>query len=768
MELENDRKAKVLSRTMLKMLGSTMLVLPALFTATSAMAAAAEAAGEAEAGRSGLSEIVVTAQKRETNLQKTPIAIAVQSALDLENRRIKSLNDFMDGSIPSLRVAQFARRNSALTIGIRGIFPSTDTNQPARDATIGVYIDGVYLGRPQGLSAALYDVERIEVLKGPQGTLFGRNAVGGALNIVTREPAGEFKMRLTAGVRNFGGHSAEAHIDFPEIAGVAIKLDALVSKRNGTVSNPASGQLGFNSYDRRGLAIRAKWSPAEDLTFDYGFDIGHDESTPSWLQLLAAPATAVLSPLVAVSPTRMSTADIGVPIQPSVGDQSGHRLTVKWKLSDAIELRSITAYRMIDQNQYDNSAGAHTVAFVANGKFARYSLAWMDQDQFIQELQLVGEAGRLKYVAGLFLFRETGGDSAWAPDTLLWNATGSAYTILPSFEAGAQSPFPDRESTARATSKAAYLQLDWNPDFLGDRLHLTAGLRYTQDKKDGVLVKVNGFNDGATFNFSSSRVDPAFSVQFDVAKDVHLYGKWGSAYRAGGANSRSLTYATFGPEVVNSAEIGLKSEFFERRVRLNLAGFRTDYKSMQVDFNRNAIVAGSNRTVNETVNVPGVAKIKGFEADIALAPFDGLTLNAGYAYTEWTIPSAINPFNNAVTPLSMVNTPKNAFSASFDYTLSLKSLDVLFHIDVAMADGYNSGSNVVTSPITDASTHVNARLALTNIQLGDGHTLELSAWSRNLFNEQHLTAQSLNSTTRFLTGAFNDPRSFGLDVTLRY
>ena len=303
---------------------------------------------------------------------------------------------------------------------------------------------------------------------------------------------------------------------------------------------------------------------------------------------------------------------------------------------------------------------------------------------------------------------------------------------------------------------------------LDDRLRLTAGARYTKDKRSGALVKVNGLPDNATFEFSDDRIDPAVSVDFDVLKDVHAYAKYGTAYRAGGANSRSLTYRPFGPEVIKSAEIGLKSEFWDRRLRVNLAGYKTDYEDMQVDFNRNAIVQGSNRTVNETVNVPGVAKIKGFEADITVAPIENLTVKASYAYTRSKIPPAVNPFNNAVTPLNVINTPMNAVNVAIDYTLPRENFDILFHIDGSAAGGYNSGNNVLTSPKTDASLVVNARLAIVNLELADGHQMDISLWSRNLLDEEHATAQGLNTSTRFRTNVFNDPRTYGLDLTIRY
>ena len=178
-------------------------------------------ASDQNTGSSGVPDIVVTATKRETNLQKTPIAISVLSTETLKDRHVQSLMDLADGTVPSLRVATFEARQSALTVGIRGIVPF-DQNQTAREPGVGVYIDGVYLGRSQGLNAALFDVERIEVLRGPQGTLFGRNTEGGALSIVTKAPTGEFGGRMSAGFGNYGSYNGEMHLDLPSFANFAV------------------------------------------------------------------------------------------------------------------------------------------------------------------------------------------------------------------------------------------------------------------------------------------------------------------------------------------------------------------------------------------------------------------------------------------------------------------------------------------------------------------------------------------------------------------
>ena len=184
-------------RTILKLTSA----LAALAAANTAMADTIAAAPDSDTP--GLTDIVVTATKRETSLQKTPISMNVMSTEDIKKRHVQSLMDLADGSVPSLRISTFEARQSALTIGIRGIVPD-DANQPAREQGVGVYLDGVYLGRQHGLNASLYDLERVEVLKGPQGTLFGRNTEGGALSMVLKAPTGKLGGRVNVGAGNFG------------------------------------------------------------------------------------------------------------------------------------------------------------------------------------------------------------------------------------------------------------------------------------------------------------------------------------------------------------------------------------------------------------------------------------------------------------------------------------------------------------------------------------------------------------------------------------
>jgi iron complex outermembrane recepter protein len=725
----------------------------------------AQTADRAEDGL--LDEVVVTAEKRETNLQTTPISISVLGADDLKARQIETLESLADGAIPSLRVAPFFSRNSALTVGIRGIVPF-DANQPSRDAGVGVYADGVYLGRSQGLATALYDVERIEVLKGPQGTLFGRNSTGGAVSIVTRKPSGEFDLTQSVGLRNFDGYSVASHLNLPKITNVSAKIDAVLLRRDGTVDNPLEGAADFNAFDKRGVRADLLWEPSARFNARYAFDISRDDSSPYYVQLLDKnPASPALAPLVQVQPSPVDTAMIGVPQEDSVGKTHGHMLHAAWIVSDSLELRSISSYRDLEQSQLDNSIGAVTARFTPNANFARYSMASLRQSQYSQEIQLLGSAPRLEFVAGLFYYHEDGDDDAWTPNTMRWNATGTAATPLPSLQAGQQTPFPDRASTAEADSYAAFGQATWTPPVLDDRLKLTLGARFTDDEKSGTLYKVNGANTHFTFDASSSRVDPAVTVAFDATSDTFFYAKWGTAYRAGGANSRSVNYRSFDPEEVSTYEVGLKSDFWGRRARLNLAGYQTRYTDIQIDFSATNLNQ-SNRGTLETINAPGTGKIKGFEADLALAPIAGLRLSLNYAYTDGELPQAANPFNNnTLQNVFIVYTPENALGASIDYERTLGWAAFSVGLNGSVADGYHSTSGEDIK--TDSSAVFNARLALLGIKFAGVGTLDLALWSRNLFDERHTFYKSRSAyATTGTYGMFNEPRTYGLDATMRF
>jgi iron complex outermembrane receptor protein len=815
-------------------------------------APATDAAAAAAAPDSGqLGEIVVTATKRETNLQKTPIAISVLTATNLQDRHVQSLYDLADGAVPSLRIATFEARQSALTVGIRGIVP-LDANQPAREQGVGIYIDGVYLGRQHGLNAALFDVERVEVLKGPQGTLFGRNTEGGALSLVSRAPSGKLEGRADGGIANYGGYNGDFHLDLPKFAGLSIKLDGVLQHQDATTKDPYEGATGWNYYDRKGGRAAVRWQPTSSITNDFAVDVAKDKNTPFYSQLLnynpnacangaiTASTTCVLPSVAytsltggAVKPllpgvvvngdSRMKTADIGVPQQVSVDKTHGFANTLKWNLGSELELRAITAWRGVDVEQYDNSGGAHrpplvnlTAACTAAAPcgFSRYSLADLRQRQFSQELQAVGTIDTVDYVAGLYYFNEHVSDDAATPNSLgavatLTNgvATGATYVPIPFCTASTPAFVGtavngcsiDRASEVWSKSYAAYAQATWNAT---DVVHLTVGGRYTKDHKRGVLHYFNNLNyDTATpaqlaangytpLDKTWNRFNPMVTLAYDLNADTHVYAKYATGYRAGGASSRTPNYLAFEPEDLKSYEIGLKADFWDHRARLNLAGYIMDRKNSQEDLSFITFANSANVNVLRAVNAPGITKIRGIEADFTVQPVDGLTLNASYAYTYTKIPLLPVSFTVGGTTSTVLQqfyipfTPRNAASGSIDYAIPVNGGDtkVKFHLDGNYSQATQAFDQFATK--ADASFLVNGRIALANVRVGSASDVTFSIWARNLLDEQHIFRRDPSNSlpgapTSSLTagpignvlgdyGNFNAPRTYGMDVAVKF
>jgi iron complex outermembrane receptor protein len=790
-------------------------------------------------------DIIVTATRRETNLQRTPLAISVVNPQALADRHVQSLYDFADGAVPSLRVATFEARQSALTVGIRGIVP-LDANQPAREQGVGIYIDGVYLGRQHGLNAALFDVQRIEVLKGPQGTLFGRNTEGGALNIVTSHPTGEFGGRIVGGIGNFGSYNGEIHLNLPEFHNFRVKVDGIIQHQDATTRDPLAGSTGWNFYDRHGVRAEVEWRPVDHLSVDFAYDNGRDANTPFYSQLLnynpngcvagpqaavpncALPGTAYTTLTGTVKPTlpgvvvngttRMHVADIGVPQQPSIDRTHGYTFHVTYNASPEIELRSITAWRGVAATQWDNSGGAHRVPVVAPGcagaacNFSRYSLADLSQSQFSQEFQAVGTFGQVDYVFGLYYFTEHVSDDAATPNsiaitgyTTAGQTSGFQYVILdPCTGSSGFGSQPgcrsiDRASEVHSNSYAAYGQLTWNAT---DALHITVGGRYTRDHKEGVLHLSRNVNYDTNpaaaiaagyhpLDRTWTRFNPTVTVAYDISPTIHPYARYSTGYRAGGASSRTANYQAFGPEDIRSYEIGVKTDLFDRHVRLNLAGYIMDRDNSQVDISSIQPFNGSNFNNLVTINAPGTTRIRGFEADLVVNPFEGLTLTAGYAYTYTRIPlvpityTAGGASTTVLQRFYIVFTPRNAVSGAIDYHTPIGGggTNLRFHFDANYAQATQSFDQFATK--ADSSFLVNGRIALADISMGPGgQRLTVAIWGRNLFDEQHVyrrdpsnslpgapttsvTAGSINNILGDY-GNFNAPRTYGIEATVNF
>ena len=356
----------------------------------------------------------------------------------------------------------------------------------------------------------------------------------------------------------------------------------------------------------------------------------------------------------------------------------------------------------------------------------------------------------------------------------------------------------DRASEVATKSYAAYGQVTWNAT---DAIHLTVGGRYTRDKKQGELVYSRNVNyrtnpdkaaaaGYAPLDETWNRFNPMVTLAYDATDAIHLYAKYATGYRAGGASSRTANYQQFDPEDVKSYELGMKGDFWDHRARLNLAGYIMDRDGSQVDISSIQSFNGSNFNNLVTINAPGTTKIRGVEAEFTLNPLEGLTLNASYAYTYTKIPpipitaTAGGASTTVLQQFYIVFTPRNAASGSVDYALPIGSKDALvrLHLDGNYAQSTQTFDQFTTK--NDASLIFNGRISVADLDVGFSRKLTLSLWSRNLFDEQHVFRRDPSNslpgspTTSVTTGSinnilgdygnFNAPRTFGVDASMTF
>ncbi len=294
------------------------------------------------------------------------------------------------------------------------------------------------------------------------------------------------------------------------------------------------------------------------------------------------------------------------------------------------------------------------------------------------------------------------------------------------------------------------------------------------------------------FNQSWSRVDPMVNLAVDVTPDMDVYAKWGTGYRSGGANSRSLSYRPFGPEDISMFEVGAKTEFWEHRARFNVAAYTGIYKNFQVDFSApyysydssgNVITtASTTRTTTDTINAPGEGRVSGVETAFTVTPMQGLEFSATYTYAYVRLPATANPFPTYIpgqgmvvstTPLTIYQefTPSDAVTGAIDYQKPFEHFTLLTHLDANWDSGsYDTDrdpSPVLKAIKSQPGLVFNGRISAADIALSNGGRLAISLWSRNLFNEQHLYNRTISATTG-ITGTYNDPRTFGVEANVRF
>ena len=756
-----------------------------------------------------IEELIVTAQHREETIQDAPISIAAFGSETLAKMGIVSVTD-IDKTVPNVLLTPFPASRTAANAFIRGI-GSVDV-QVTKDAAVGIYVDGVFLGRASGLATEVADLERVEVLRGPQGTLYGRNTTGGAINMITTKPeqALKFKQQLSVGNRDYW--RSQTMLNVPLTEQLAARVSYVGSQKNGWVKNAGSGP-DFNEDRKEAGRVALRWTPSDTLTADYAYDTSHTSGGMGVYQITAAPALSNGTPnpfYPYVNPHRMGTLSVANGDKGIDDKASGHSLTLNWEVDPHLSLKSITAYRKLNSssyfdygasvnylNQIDPPAAPVFAQLQQTSEVFGNQLATR-QSQITQEFQALGDAlnNRLEYIAGLFYFHERGieGSTGAFNNVIGLNAAalGVNYAFLtPLQKATYQLLAPNVWSTfqakAKAESYAAYGQATYNPPILDDKLKLTVGLRFTKDKREAEKTAtsydpgfVNAADRGAVLSqwdqkgsTNSSRFTPAFTAAYDVADGINAYAKYSKAYRAGGFNTRATeeTFGTgFAPEDLTAYEIGLKSDLLDNRLRLNAAVFHYDYDNQQVDQNVPPNV-GATTTVNA-----GKTQVDGAELDATALLTDDLKLTASYGYLHARIKEfrdrvdcagAAVPGGGTVDVSSCrhpSSAPQQSYTAALDYNFpSLGFGELSARVQYHWEDASfftNKGASQ-----RDAFGLLDASMQLAQVQAGPGN-MRFQIWGKNLENKQY--AQHQVDYNSFMLTQFNEPRSFGLDVTFEY
>jgi len=661
------------------------------------------------------------------------------------------------------------------------------------EGAVGFYEDGFFIARSSGLNFDLADVERIEVLRGPQGTLYGMNTTGGAINLISKLPTGEFgiKQKLDFGNRNL--FRSLTAINLPKWGSLSVKLTALSSSIDGFIKNQGSGSHDFGEEAQRAGRLQLRWEPTAKLTADYSLEISRVDWTQGYYQ-----SPSLDGQLVAIAggqfvtysgPDRPLDRSYRALENPLFHDKiQAHGLTLTWELGDTLTIKSLTGYRKFDQESgFANGSTNEILGFTLG-----FQPGQIHDHHFSQELQFIGSAlsNRIRYVGGLYYFNErgssVGGLDLSALDTFL-PGIGSIEDYRPKFQ---------------SKSRAAYGQVTWAPDALEQRLEVTVGARYTKDTRNGQNYDLfTSSLTGAVNSFFNQRINtdfnsfnPAFIVNYKWTEGLRTYAKVTTGYRAGGVSfSASGGPDRFRPEKTTTYELGVKSDWVDNRIRMNADVFYNNYRDLQT-----LIAIGSSDPglgfQTTPINI-GKAKIKGLEVELLAQPLEDLTLNLNYSYTDAKVTDfpvlANSIYDQNVNPASpyqvgdnirdlfvLPRTSKNSVALGMAYSfLRSNSGDLTGRVDYRWRSKYyssvNCGSAVSNREVcaVDSYGTVDARLAWAST-LSRGDRVSVSVWGQNLTDKRY--KQGINAfpnTDGVLppsivktTITWTDPRSFGISL----
>ena len=596
---------------------ATHLAQAAAAFAASTFAVPAVLAQDAPAARpAGLEEITVTARRREESLQDVPIAVSAFSAERIESTGAPDIT-WLQQSTPNLTLQVARGSNSTLIAFIRGI----GQQDPlwGFEPGVGLYVDDVYIARPQGAVLDIYDIERLEVLRGPQGTLYGRNTIGGAIKYVTKSLGDEAYLNTKLTLGTYAQHDFLASGVLPVGDTLSVGASAAIYRRDGYGENQLTGNENHYAKSVDAFRMSADWNPTDALSFRLAADYTEDNS-PAKHGHREAPGLGLAAGEVVLPDIYDTRAGIG---DDNKVRNQGVSLTAAWNLSQAITLKSITAYR---EGKTDT-----LIDFDTGPKPALDVPGQYEDDQLSQELQFLYEGDRLRGVAGLYYLDA--------------HAAGKFDTVVGLLNLTiATSGFVD------TTSYAAYA--DFSYDFT-DKLSASLGGRYTNDDKEGGVYRQNFtglysplFGNNAaipglvrsdyTNDRSFDQFTPRASVSYKFTDSLTTYASYAEGFKSGGFDMRGDVVLTpdtvngYEPESVSSYEIGVKGFLFDDRFSYNLAAFYADYTDQQIT-RQQPTVTGS---IASFVDNAGASTIQGVELEGAVQFTEQFSLTYGLGWTD--------------------------------------------------------------------------------------------------------------------------------------
>ncbi|CAM0998903.1 TonB-dependent receptor [Rhodanobacter sp. Root179] len=592
--------------------------------------AGAKTTAAKQADAKQLQEVTVSARRRDESLEKVPVAITAFSGEDMKDLQANSI-DGLQGAVPNMNIVQGRGSSSAVNIFIRGI-GQPDALQTF-DPGVGMYVDDVYYSRIQGGLINLFDVERVEVLRGPQGTLYGKNSTGGAVKVVTKNPGDSTEGSVEAGFGNYGRREGKFYLGGPLGGAWSASIAGGVTQTDGYVTDPSTGHK-YNDEDTKSVRGKLRYHPSENfdavLSLDYtkqdtGLTLGQPVSTLKRTDLVFG-SVALYTP----TPDQKYDFKTRTSFSPDKGQQLEHKgaaLSLDWKLSEQWNLKSISAFRKLDNDSYiDIDASQFELGDV---------LVDFHQKQASQELQLQYDNGsNLQAVYGLYYLRETvpSHQEAYADD--LFALAGTPITFLRTID-----------DDLTTTTYAGFAHVNWQfvPSWT-----LAAGVRYSSDHKDYDRTTstfwgqpFTAINETVAFTGDKrwNAWTPTLSLQKQFDPQTMGYVSASRGFKSGGFNGRANSAAEtrtaeYNPEYVWTYELGLKWRSADNKLQANLAAFHSDY----TDFQARVSEVQNPGSITPTFAFPVInaAKLKmdGFEFEGAAVFDDGTRLSAQVGYLD--------------------------------------------------------------------------------------------------------------------------------------